>query len=90
MAHQSDRSGVYVGAISISYCRWTHATLSLRQRWLAHLFDTEIEFTDAPWDGCQYWQELDPKLGEKINAQIDAYMDSPTSGIGKPEPLKGT
>lgn len=44
-----------------------------------------IAFTDAPWDGYQDWQEKDPKLVEKI----DACMNSPTSGIGKPEPLKG-
>ena len=49
-----------------------------------------IAFTDSAWEGYLYWQEKDPKLAEKINELIDAYMDSPTTGIGRPEPLKGT
>ncbi|WP_342117108.1 Txe/YoeB family addiction module toxin [Pseudoduganella sp. OTU4001] len=48
-----------------------------------------VAFTDAAWESYLYWQEKDPKLVEKINELIDACLDSPNTGIGKPEPLKG-
>lgn len=42
------------------------------------------------WEDYLYWQSTDRKIVQKINELIRDSLRSPFSGIGKPEPLKGT
>ena len=49
-----------------------------------------VAFTDIGWEDYQYWQKEDAKQRAKINALIDACLAAPFTGIGKPEPLKGS
>lgn len=49
-----------------------------------------VAFTDTGWEDYQYWQKEDLKQLAKINELIDACIEDPFRGIGKPEPLKGS
>ncbi len=40
------------------------------------------------WEDYLYWQERDRKTLERVNELIRDTLRNPTSGIGKPEPLK--
>lgn len=44
---------------------------------------------DRAWEEYLQWQDEDRKTLRKLNALIKEVMRSPTSGIGKPEKLKG-
>ena len=47
-------------------------------------------WTDAGWDDYLYWQTQDKKTLRKINSLVrDIERNGVSSGIGKPEPLKG-
>lgn len=48
----------------------------------------ESVFTDQFRKDLKYWQKKDPKVKERIRTLIEAIMDDPFKGIGKPEPLK--
>ena len=47
-----------------------------------------IEFSKHGWDDFQYWIETDTEIVQKIKDLIKSIMQSPFSGLGKPEPLK--
>ena len=40
------------------------------------------------WEDYLYWQERDRKTLQRVNELIRDTLRNPTSGIGKPEPLK--
>jgi toxin YoeB len=40
------------------------------------------------WEDYLYWQETDRKTLQRVNELIRDTLRNPTSGIGKPEPLK--
>jgi len=40
------------------------------------------------WDDYLYWQKTDPQMISRINLLIKEITRSPSTGIGKPEPLK--
>lgn len=48
-----------------------------------------VSFTDNGWEDYLFWQKEDAKQRLKINELIDACLNDPFKGIGKPEPLKG-
>ncbi len=50
----------------------------------------KIVFQEQAWKDYLYWQEHDPKLLLRLNALIKESMRLPHSGIGKPEPLRGS
>lgn len=45
-------------------------------------------FVDESWEDYLYWQKVDKKMLERINALIKGISRQPYAGIGKPEPLK--
>jgi toxin YoeB len=48
----------------------------------------KLIFAEQAWEDYLYWQKIDKKLLERINAVIKDIVRSPFAGIGKPEPLK--
>ncbi len=47
-------------------------------------------WTDEAWDDYLYWQTQDKKTLRKINRLVqDIERNGVSTGIGKPEPLKG-
>ncbi len=49
-----------------------------------------VVFHQNAWEEFQYWMGQDRKTLRRIVQLIDAIGRNPFSGIGKPEPLKGT
>jgi len=47
-----------------------------------------IRFTSGARDDLLFWQKTSPKTVEKINRIIEAIVEEPSKGIGKPEKLK--
>lgn len=47
-----------------------------------------LVFTRQGWDDYCHWQQSDRSILKRINRLIDDALRDPTSGIGKPEPLK--
>ncbi len=47
-----------------------------------------LVFTSQGWEDYTYWQQADRTMLKRINRLIDDALRDPTSGIGKPEPLK--
>jgi len=45
-------------------------------------------FPDQAWEDYLYWQDQDRRMVVRINRLIHEAMQTPFSGIGKPEPLK--
>ena len=45
---------------------------------------------DRAWEDYLYWQTQDKKTLKRINNLIKDMQRNAFSGIGKPEPLKGT
>jgi len=48
----------------------------------------KVAFTPTGWEDYTYWQVKDRAQVKRINRLLDDAMRDPTSGIGKPEPLK--
>ena len=48
----------------------------------------KLIFSDHAWEDYLYWQNTDKKILRRINAMIKETMRNPSTGIGKPEPLK--
>jgi len=48
-----------------------------------------VQFTPIAFEQFQYWKKKDPKIYSKITHLINAILQNPFVGIGKPEPLKG-
>lgn len=47
-----------------------------------------LVFAPQAWEDYRYWQVTDRAVMKRINRLIDDMMRDPTTGIGKPEPLK--
>jgi toxin YoeB len=47
-----------------------------------------LVFTPQGWEDYTYWQRADRAIVRRINRLLDDALRDPTSGIGKPEPLK--
>ena len=47
-----------------------------------------LVFVQQGWEDYQYWQREDRSVVKRINRLIEDTLRDPTSGIGKPEPLK--
>ena len=45
-------------------------------------------FSPQAWEDDLYWQKIDRKLLQRINALIKQTARSPFEGTGKPEPLR--
>lgn len=42
----------------------------------------------SAWEDYTSWQTSDRKILKRINTLLDACLREPTTGLGKPEPLK--
>jgi toxin YoeB len=47
-----------------------------------------LVFSEQAWEDYLYWQKIDRKLLQRVNALIKEIIRTPHSGTGKPEPLK--
>ena len=47
-----------------------------------------LVFTSHGWDDYRWWQAHDRATLRRINRLVDDALGDPTSGIGKPEPLR--
>jgi toxin YoeB len=47
-----------------------------------------LVFTPQGWEDYCHWRQSDRSILKRINRLIDDALRDPTSGIGKPEPLK--
>ena len=45
-------------------------------------------FTPKAWADYRYWQRTDRDMLKRLNRLLDEVLREPTSGIGKPEPLR--
>jgi toxin YoeB len=50
----------------------------------------QLLFTPQAWDDYLYWQTHDLNMIARINALLADTRRTPFSGIGKPEPLRGS
>ena len=48
----------------------------------------KLIFSEQAWEDYSYWQKIDKKLTQRINALINEITRMPFEGTGKPEPLK--
>ena len=48
----------------------------------------KLLWTEQGWEDYSHWQQPDPAIVAKINAQIKDTQRSPFRGLGKPEPLR--
>ena len=48
----------------------------------------KLIFSEQAWEDYSYWQKIDKKLTQRINALINEITRTPFEGTGKPEPLK--
>ena len=47
-----------------------------------------LVFTPHGWEDYTFWVETDRAMLKRVNRLIEAALRDPTSGIGKPEPLR--
>ena len=47
-----------------------------------------VAFTPQAWDEYLYWQETNARMVARIHQLIKDIRRDPSSGIGKPEPLR--
>lgn len=47
-----------------------------------------LVFTPQGWEDYRYWRGVDRSIVQRINRLLDDALRDPTTGIGKPEPLK--
>lgn len=47
-----------------------------------------LVFTPHGWEDYTFWVETDRVMLKRVNRLIEAALRDPTSGIGKPEPLR--
>jgi toxin YoeB len=48
----------------------------------------KVVFADHAWEDYLHWQVTDKKILRRVNELIKVAYRDPTTGIGKPEPLK--
>lgn len=46
-----------------------------------------LEFTAAAMEDYHYWKSRQPNKAAKIKAMLENILETPFTGIGKPEPL---
>lgn len=49
----------------------------------------KLIWSSTSWADYLYWQKVDKKIVNRINALIKSSIRTPFDGIGKPEALKG-
>lgn len=49
-----------------------------------------VEFSDDGWEDYLYWSRNDADTLGKVNELIEDARRHPATGLGKPEPLRGT
>ena len=47
-----------------------------------------LVFTPHGWEDYTFWVEMDRAMLRRVNRLIEAALRDPSSGIGKPEPLR--
>lgn len=47
-----------------------------------------LVFEDQGWEDCTSWPKNDRKMLARINKLVEDVKRDPSTGIGKPEPLK--
>jgi len=47
-----------------------------------------LVFTPHGWEDYNFWVETDRAMLTRVNRLIEAALRDPSSGIGKPEPLR--
>jgi len=47
-----------------------------------------LVFTPHGWEDYTFWVETDRPIIRRVNRLIEAALRDPSSGIGKPEPLR--
>lgn len=47
-----------------------------------------VAFTPQAWDEYLYWQRTNPQIVSRIHELIRDIKRNPSTGIGKPEPLR--
>jgi toxin YoeB len=47
-----------------------------------------LVFTPIGWEDYTHWQRTDRATVKRINRLVDDALRDPTTGIGKPEPLR--
>ncbi|HLN17231.1 MAG TPA: Txe/YoeB family addiction module toxin [Acidimicrobiales bacterium] len=47
-----------------------------------------LVFTPHGWEDYRYWQSTDKATLKRVNRLLDEVLREPTTGIGKPEPLR--
>ena len=47
-------------------------------------------WTDTDWGDFRHWLDTDPKAIQRIRDLIEDARRHPFTGLGKPEPLRGT
>lgn len=47
-----------------------------------------LVFTPHGWEDYTFWVETDRAMLQRVDRLIEAAVRDPTSGIGKPEPLR--
>ena len=47
-----------------------------------------IELSDQAKEDIAHWNRVDPSRTAKIQRQLQSVMQTPSRGLGKPEPLK--
>lgn len=50
----------------------------------------KVVFSGDAWEDYLAWQRQEPEIAGRINDLLQNARRTPFSGIGKPEPLKGT
>lgn len=51
--------------------------------------EDDLEWAEVAWEQYEWWGRNDTKVRARINSLIDAVLETPFTGIGKPEPLRG-
>jgi toxin YoeB len=49
-----------------------------------------VHFTDHGWNDYLYWSRHNADIHARVNDLIENARKTPLTGMGKPEPLKGT
>ena len=47
-----------------------------------------VSWESRAWEDYLYWQKIDKKIVQRINALVKEITRTPHTGTGKPEPLK--
>ncbi len=51
--------------------------------------EDDLGWAEVAWEQYEWCGRNDKKVRERINVLVDSVLQSPFTGIGKPEPLRG-